>query len=267
MPRFARNPKRTLSGARIISSAPWKRARSGARIIGSGYQTRGRFASGGRYRKIGFWGRYPGAGGPSHGGELKFHDIDWDQAAADTSNGVISNTSSLILIGQGVTESTRIGRKCTIRSIGWRAQLQLNGLLNDTGIQFPKNIRLMIVQDTQCNGAAPSVSGTNGVLETAHFQSFNNLANKGRFRVLYDKNQVINTLAVAGNGTANDSGVTSRHFTWFKKVNIPIEYSGNATPSVITEVRTNNIFGLIIANDTGATYTLLSKLRFRFSDD
>ncbi len=223
---------------------------------------RGRYANG-RYRKVGFWGRYPGAGGPTHGGELKFHDIDWNEAAADLSAGVISNTSSLVLIGQGVTESTRIGRKAVIRSIGWRGKLQLE---LTAAVQTANTIRMMIIQDKQCNGAAPVVSTVSGVLESANYQSFNNLANKGRFKVLYDKFFNMNLLAAAGNGTANDSASVDRSFSFFKKCNIPMEYSGVADPSVITEVRTNNIFGLMISNSSLSTVSLDSKLRFRFSD-
>lgn len=227
----------------------------------AGGARRGRFA--GRYRKSGFYGRYPGAGGPVTGGELKFHDIDWDQAAADWTAGKISNTSSLILIGQGVTESTRIGRKAVIRSIGWRGQLEL---IAQSTVGLPNSVRVMLIQDKQCNGAAPLVATTAGVLASANYQSFNNLANKGRFKVLMDKTYAMNVIGSAGDGTSNDAAAVERNFTFFKKCNIPIEYSGTASPAVITEVRTNNIFGLLIAGDAGANIKLDSKFRFRFAD-
>ncbi len=195
--------------------------------------------------------------------ELKFHDIDWDEGIADLSAGVISNTSSLVLIGQGITESTRIGRKAVIKSIGWRGQLQLAAAADS---QLPQTVRLLLVQDTQCNGVAPTVAGVGGLFVSADFQSFNTLINKGRFRVLTDKVYVLNVLAAMGNGTANDTNAVNRHFTFFKRCNIPIEYSGTAAPSVISELRTNNIYGVMITNQASTTVTLDSKLRFRFSD-
>ncbi len=220
----------------------------------------------GRYRKIGYWGRYAGAGGRAGGTqELKFHDIDWTEAAADMTAGLISNTSSLVLIGQGITESTRIGRKCVIKSIGWRARLQFIAV-SGAGTQAPQTTRFMLVHDTQCNGTAPLVGTAAGVLETADFQSFNNLANKGRFKTLLDRTYTSNSVAGAGNGTANDFPAVNRDFSFFKKCNIPIEYSGVANPSVITEVRTNNIFGIMITSDSAASVVLASKFRFRFSD-
>ncbi len=214
---------------------------------------------------MGFWGRYPGAGGSAHGSELKFHDIDWDEAVADMSAGLISNTSSLVLIGQGVTESTRIGRKAVVRSIGWRGNLKLE-FLAATTVRNAQSARMILVQDKQCNGAAPDVSGTNGLLASANYQSFNELANKGRFKVLYDRTFTHNLTAAAGNGTANDSPACVINFSFFKKCNIPMEYSGTASPSVITEVRTNNIFGIIITDTAISSMLLDSKFRFRFSD-
>ncbi len=216
-------------------------------------------------RPVGYYGRYAGAGGPVTGGELKFHDIDWDEAAADLSAGVISNTSSVVLIGQGITESTRIGRKARIRSIGWRGQIKL-AAGSGAGPLAPETVRLIIVHDKQCNGAAPAVSGTNGLLVAANYQSFNNLINKGRFNVLSDKTYVINPSAGAGNGSANDFSAHTRAFTFFKKCDIPMEYSGVANPSVITEVRSNNIFGIMINETAGSSVSLDSKFRFRFSD-
>lgn len=197
--------------------------------------------------------------------ELKFHDIDWDEAGADLSAGVISNTSSVVLIGQGVTESTRIGRKAVIKNIAWRGRLNLGNLSIST-ITMPEITRLILVLDSQANGAAPTVSGADGLLETANYQSFNNLANKGRFKVLMDKYIVLNALAAAGNGTTNDIGGVSKTFAFYSKCEIPIEYSGTASPSVITEVRTNNIFGIMINESTQSNVSLDSKFRFRFTD-
>ncbi len=198
-------------------------------------------------------------------GELKFHDIDWDEAAADISGGVISNTSSVVLIGQGITSSTRMGRKCVIRSIGWRGQIKLASG-SGSGPLAPETTRLILVQDKQCNGAAPAVSGTNGLLASANYQSFNNLINRNRFIVLMDKTYVINPTAGAGNGTANDFPSHTRAFSFFKKCAIPMEYSGTAAPSVIGEVRSNNIFGIIINETASSSIALDSKFRFRFSD-
>ncbi len=234
----------------------------------NGGARRGRYAGRGRYRKVGYWGRFPGAGGRSHGGELKFHDVDYDEAVGDWSTGKISKgaVASLVLIGQGVTESTRIGRRCTIRSIGWRGQITLIANAS-AALGLPATVRIMLIQDTQCNGLAPAVSTSAGVLATANYQSFNNLANKGRFKTLFDKVITLNRTNGAGDGAADDTSAVLRNFSFFKKCGIIMEYSGTASPSVLTEVRTNNIFGIALSDTTGSIVSMDSKMRFRFSDD
>ncbi len=257
MPR-GRPVKRTFtqSGLALGPRAPY----SVKRRIST---TRGRYA--GRTRQVGYWGRYPGAGGRMSNVEMKFHDVDWDQAAADLSAGIISNGGSLVFIGQGVTEKTRIGRKAVIKSVGWRGHLHLIAT-SSTSVQASAVVRLILFIDTQANGVTPSVTGTGGLLVSADYASFNNLVNKGRYRVLKDKMLTFNALAAAGNGTANDTGANKRHFSVFKKLDLPIEYSGVADPSVMTELRTNNICGIIIADTNLSIVTMDSKLRFRFLD-
>ncbi len=222
----------------------------------------GRFR--GYYRKVGNYGRYnrPGAGRQ----EQKFFDSDWDQAVANNIAGRVQVPGSAVLIGQGLTESTRIGRKAVIRSILWRGHVQLQAsaanIVSDT-----QTCRILIILDTQCNGVTADPSDTNGLLQTGHYLSFNNLVNKGRFRVLYDKFVEFTPVAAAGDGTTNDTGGVGRFLSFSKKnCNIPIEYSGVANPAVISEIRTNNIFGMLV-NRTGASDIVLdSRFRFRFTD-
>ena len=223
---------------------------SGVRRFGT---LRGRYA--GYYRRSGYYGRYTG---PRP--ELKFHDVDADLSAADRSNGVIVNTSSINLIAQGVTESQRVGRKCTIRSIAWRGQLKLTNPAGSGG-PISQTTRLMVVLDKQCNGAAPNVDD---ILETTDWQSFNNLANKNRFRTLYDKTFVLNPLSASGDGTANDFGEYDRAFTFFKKCSIPIEF--DSTTGAITEIKSNNLVILAISDTSNTVTTMNSKIRLRFSD-
>ncbi len=196
------------------------------------------------------------------GQELKFHDVDVDQAVGDQSAGVILNTSSINFIPQGVTDKTRIGRKCTIKSIGWRGQLQLAASATST-LGAPISVRLMLVQDKQCSGLVPTVTG---VLESANYQSFNNLSNKGRFRTLYDKTFPLNTQAGAGDGTTDDSPAMNVDFSFFKDCNIVLEIADENTPPVIADIRTNNLFVLMINSTTGSRASLDSKIRLRFSD-
>ncbi len=210
-----------------------------------------RAAQRGFVRTAGFFGRFAG------GAELKFHDLDIDDAVIAA--GVTVAANSCNLIAQGTTESQRVGRKCVIRSINWR--LTLTKAEGD-GVTDPPNadtVRILLYLDKQCNGAAATATD---ILESANYQSFNNLANKSRFRTLMDRTYDLNHQAGGGNGTNSDWAQVQISDTFFKRVNIPIEFDGvNGT---LTEIRSNNI-GCLTMSGSGVTL-LDSKMRLRFSD-
>lgn len=186
--------------------------------------------------------------------ERKFHDLDIDDATIAT-GGTIAQ-ASCNLIPQGITEITRIGRKCNIKQINWRFTLS-KGISAD--VAGGDEIRVILYLDKQANGAA---AGVTDILETSDHQSFNNLANKSRFRTLMDRVYDYVPQAVAGDGTTNDTTGFNLSDTFFKKVNIPIEF--NAATGAITEIRSNNI-GVLLLSRTGIL-TFSSKMRLRFTD-
>ncbi len=187
-------------------------------------------------------------------GELKFHDVDLDDNVIATG---VNVTDSINKIPQGVTEITRIGRKATIRKIGWRFRLQLPAVASaGTG---GDTVRVIMYQDKQTNGAT---AASTDLLETANFQSFRNLSNIGRFNILMDRTYELNSMGAAGDGTANDSLSYEMNDTFFKDVNIPIEF--NAGAGAIGEIRTNNLGVFLVGNAGLASFT--SKIRLRFTD-
>lgn len=201
--------------------------------------------------------------GPTRGreafGELKFHDLDIDDAVVATGGTIAED--SCITIAQGTTESERIGRKLIVKSIGWRFEVRLPQTSdeNDTS----ETVRVILFLDKQTNGATATVAG---ILETADYQSFNNLANKSRFRTLMDRTYDLNAHAGSGRGSTDTKqfGEFIIHDAFFRKVNIPIEYDNSFTTGVITSVRTNNIGVLTISKSGLAVFN--SKMRIRFSD-
>ncbi len=202
-------------------------------------------------RTAGYYGRYAG------GGELKFHDVDLDDAVI-AAGGTI--TASVNLIPQGVTEVQRIGRKCTIKSINWRMSLNLAEQDAQATPESGDTVRIIMYIDKQCNGATAAVLD---VLESADFQSFNNLSNKSRFRTLMDRTITLNfaTLASDGAGVVSSTDMFIDQ-QFYKKCNIPIEF--DATTGAITEIRSNNIGVLLISRAGVSIFN--SKIRLRFSD-
>ncbi len=208
----------------------------------------GRFRAGGRVRRQ-----------PRGAGELKFHDVDFDNEPV-ASGGAIEATINVI--PQGITESERIGRKCTITNIGWRYDIFLVKVDAQATATNGDVLRVILYLDKQTNGATATVLN---ILQTADYQSFNNLSNKGRFTILMDKTHVINYLSLASDnaGVVSSANVT-RSFTFFKKTNINIEYDDSAATGALTTIRTNNLGILTISRE--GQVRIVSKIRLRFSD-
>ncbi len=196
-------------------------------------------------------GTYYGAG------ENKFFDVVTDDAGISAAGTI---TDSVNKIGQGITEKTRIGRKITITNIAWKYDILLSAATaaNVTAEQ----VRVILYLDKQCNGAAAAVTD---VLETDDYNSYRNLANISRFNILMDK--VYTLIASSGSGRgATDTlafGEDLVQDTYFKRVNIPIEF--NSTAGAIGEIRSNNI-GILLLSKTGAITEFNGNMRLRFSD-
>lgn len=207
----------------------------------------------GKSRIGGFYGRFPPVGG-----ETKFFDLDVNVAPVLIAGSI---TDSLHKIDQGVGESQRVGRKCTITAIHWRYQISLP-TLTDVGAPLGGDtIRILMYLDKQCNGEIATVAG---ILETADWQDFRNLANTNRFTILCDKVHDVNYLTMAETAVGNHSQTGMiRNYVFNKKCNIPVEYSG--VDGILTEIRSNNI-GILFLSSSGRM-ALVSKVRLRFSDN
>lgn len=164
---------------------------------------------------------------------------------------------SLVKIPQGVTESTRVGRKCVIRQIYAKGQIELEAQTSKN-TTFDK-ARVIVYLDKQANGG---VAGVTQLLESTSVDSFRNLAESGRFRILADTVIAINSIAGSGDGTTEDYGRVLRTWSFSKLCNIPIEYS--AVAGILTEIRSNNI-GVLTISDSART-VLGATFRVRFSD-
>lgn len=200
----------------------------------------------GKTRTSGYYGRY----NTTKNSELKFFDTQL--AFSFDLTGEVPATGQLNLIPQGVTESQRVGRKCVVKSI------HIRGYCLGASDQPSDIIRLMVVLDRQCNGAA--AVGTD-ILTTANTYSFNNLANSQRFLILKDWYLQYNVMASVGNAATFPNQVIK--VKWNKKCNIPLEFS--STTGAITEIRSNNIF-LYAAGLNDDKTTFVGNCRIRFSD-
>lgn len=186
--------------------------------------------------------------------EKKFFDTAL--AFSFDATGEVPATGQLVLIPQGVTEQSRVGRACVIKSL----QLRIHaGFAPAAAATASTNAWIYVVQDTQANGAAAAITDvlTSNNMSTGLL----NLDNSQRFRILKKLKMTFNP--GAGVTTAYNNVNVDKEC--FLKLNIPIDYS--STTGAITEIRSNNIF-LLAGTDTTSddTVVLDGNARVRFTD-
>ena len=137
-------------------------------------------------------------------------------------------------ITSGTGESERIGRKVTVTSVLLRGRIILpsTSTVGDT----TDTARLIIYIDTQTNGAAATVTN---ILSTASVNSFRNLDNTSRFRIIHDVVYTLKSQGGAGNGASDDFVESVRYLKIFKKCFLPIEFSAGA--GTVADLTQNNI--------------------------
>lgn len=202
-------------------------------------------------RTGGYYGRFNQRGRRATANELKFFDttLSWLFDAT----GEVPATGQLNLIPQGVTESTRVGRKCVIKSIHIK--------LICYGTAAADVLYLYLVQDKQANGAAAAATD---VLTSATFPAaMTNLENSDRFIIL--KKFTIDM--VPQSGVPATLGTNIGHIEYYKKVSIPIEFDSSAATGAIGTIRSNNLFLLAGTSTlTDDAYTASGVCRLRFAD-
>lgn len=208
-------------------------------------------------RTAGFYGRYNRPRrAPTQ--ELKFFDTDLTFAVDNTAE--VPATGQLTLIPQGDTQSTRDGRAAYIKSI------RVHGTVTAVpaaAANLASTAIVYVILDTQCNGAAATASGDTGVVTSADLTVANmNLANGDRFKILKKFVWTFNSLA----GVTTAYGNVQRHFDWYKKCNITINYDNAAGTGAITTIRSNNIFLLAGSAGSDDVINVAGSCRLRFTD-
>lgn len=190
--------------------------------------------------------------------ELKFWDTELNDSAMI--NGDLVLGPSLNLIPQNATESGRIGRACWIRHLSYRYSLRVQPL-TDTTPQPSTQVRLILYFDCQANGAAAT---TEDILESASDTlSYRNRANLGRFQILMDRNYIIGYKSGGGGTAANTYCGDGIIGEFSKEMSFPVYFS--STTGAISEVQSNNLGILYIADGSGTTCRIQSLARVLFS--
>jgi len=193
-------------------------------------------------------------------GELKFADGNLDLVAGDRSAGIALKTFP-VGIAEGGGESDRNGRKIILKSLYIDLHVQRIASAS-TAVAGAVSTRLVLVQDTQCNGVVTAWASVFDAPGTNRFTGVRNLANIERFKVLMDKRVVFNTTAAAWDGTTVASAGADRLVRKYLKLNMPIIYSG--ATGAQAEIASNNLTLLVVNDDSSSTIDFSGTFRLRY---
>ncbi len=198
----------------------------------------------------GYYGRF--------GAELKFFDTN--TSTQPVSNAGIIHSPTLLVIPQDNTQSGRIGRKVNVKSISGHLKCSMDSSTT-TGTRLSDTLRIIIYLDKQCNGAAATVLQ---ILNTAAVNSFRNLEQSERFRVLWEKEYSLNYGGGQGNGSTISWSEVVRKYKVNIKCHIPVVYDNALSTGALTTIRSNNIG--VLAISTNGVADLVATWRIRYSD-
>ena len=212
--------------------------------------------------------------------EMKFWDSYFPVGTTDLSLPFVGE--SMHLIPRGSAGNQRIGRKVVLKKLGLRSRINML-LTAGQDCSATHFFRYMVVLDTQCNGVSPTATQ---ILETnaaaggdpsaatavvgQYTLRFNRIANKHRFRVLFDRTFSFTpqTATWRPDQNAINQGDVSVHFDWFKNVNIPIDFSEDSAVPSVAAVRTNNLMCFYVPSPQGTLvdFTAQTLTRVRYVD-
>lgn len=223
-------------------------------------QTTGRFVRG-RDRTAGFYGRFNGPRGPrglNRVVEQKFVDTALSTPASAT---IIVPTSTVTgwidVIPQNDTQSGRIGRKCTIKSINVKGTVT-----KAAGVEPSDDFHMWIVQDTQTNGAQAATGTLFNAVSVTPGAALRNLENSSRFKIL--KHIHIENDSGASAGVAGTYSADDQQIDCYLKTNIVMEFDSTATTGAVATMRSNHVF-LAYGSVHGAS-TFNGACRIKFTD-
>lgn len=169
---------------------------------------------------------------------------------------------SLFNPGQGTGPTDRIGLKASLINIRLRVTLIIP---TASPVVYPTNspvkVRVLLVHDTQCNGAFPAtgqaVLGSNAS-STENIDSFLNINNIPRFRILRDKtvtfqNQLIYFAAGATNNAFQNGLQRNIEFTYNFRKPLPVRFNTNV--GTIASVVDHSFFVMAGFSNNGSPTT------------
>lgn len=164
--------------------------------------------------------------------------------------------NTLFIPGQDAGDTGRIGRKVDVLAIKIRGHISCAAQLNQTAADAQGKVRLILFQDMQTNAAQAQgeqlmdgSAAITGSTAAGCINTFQNLANFGRFRVLKDKTFSLSQPNMVWDGTNIEQGGITKPFKMNVKFKKPVRVSFNSTGGgTIADIVDNSFHMLAITS-------------------
>lgn len=206
--------------------------------------------------------------GTSSAPELKVIDVDLGAIRCHTT-GVLTLLNPLSL---GTDFTNRLGRKIILKSIalrGYWGPYAAFGGGSTANAALAQQLRMMLIYDSDTNGAMPTIADVIGSQMAIGTNSFNNLNNRTRFRVLWDNWDVFSAVNSSGAAPSTFSGDPMiAKYNVYLDVQIPVIFNANNN-GTITDINQGGIYLLTIGSNPSGVLdgTSFSRSRIRFIDN
>lgn len=164
------------------------------------------------------------------------------------------------------------GNKYYVKHLRIKGELIPTVATDQSDVQTPATVRVVLVHDTQPNGAQAQGEEVFTDLGAGNLQNYSFLAmgagNGGRFRILKDKVFLLPTMCTGTDGANTQSVVrANRTFAFSYKPKKPLQVilKANSSTPTVASLSNNNIFMLAHLSQPG-TVTLVSGTRVYFQD-
>lgn len=190
-------------------------------------------------------------------------EIPCDNYVNSSGTAAAYTDSALIPTANGSGYGQVTGNKYSIKKIRVRGEFYSTRLETQTTVDYHHTVRMMLIQDTQPNGAqaqGEDIMQDLGAAGENLFSFMRVASNLGRFRILKDKFVVLqpatssNNAAAATISTVGNASLFKFQFVPKTPIQVSIK-SGNATPTVAGLVN-QNIFLLVASNYAGLAASL-----------
>ena len=214
-------------------------------------------------------------GNPKAVTERKYFDTERTSTAlnATTSNWANgeydpATLNNLFSPSLGDDFNNRTGRKCQVLSIRIRGSIGIPQQANQTAGDPATRIRLVLVQDKQTNGAQLNAEDVinSGAASNAR-DMFQNPAFFGRFRILKDKNIVLQNPNFSYDGTNIEQAGLAKDFKISMNFKKPIDVHFNTTNGgTVADIVDNSFHVIAACDDVTLAPAILYKCRVTYMD-